>query len=102
MAEFVTIGKVSEVPEGGLAAVEVAGKHLAVANVAGTYHALDNDCTHQHCPLAEGDLDGTTVACPCHGSEFDVTTGEVLNPPALESVASYRLRVQGNEIQVEV
>jgi nitrite reductase/ring-hydroxylating ferredoxin subunit len=102
VAEFVTIGKVSDVPGGGLAAFEVAGRRVAVANVAGTYYAFDNTCTHLHCALAEGDLDGTTVTCPCHGSQFDVTTGQVVNPPALEPVASYPLRVERNEIQVEV
>lgn len=102
MAEFVTIGKVSDAPEGELAVFEVAGREVAVANVAGTLYAIDNTCTHLNCPLAEGDLDGTTVTCPCHGSEFDVTTGEVANPPALEPVASYPLRVDGDEIQVEI
>lgn len=102
MAEFVTVGKLEDVPEGKLAAFDVAGRQVAVANVGGTLHAFDDTCTHEHCSLADGDLEETTVTCPCHGSQFDVTTGQVRNPPAVEPVSSYRVQVEGNEIQVEV
>jgi len=50
----------------------------------------------------EGTLEGTTVTCPLHGANFDVCTGKNLTPPAPEPVASYPVRVQGNEIQVEL
>lgn len=102
MAEFETVGKLEEVPEGELAAFEVSGKRIAVANAGGALHAFDDTCTHEHCSLSEGDLDETIVTCPCHGSQFDVTTGAVHNPPATEPVSTYRLRVEGDQIQIEV
>src|SRR2546421_13049359 len=101
-SEFVTVAQVHAVPAGELAAFDVGGARIAVANVAGTFHAFDDTCTHLQCSLAEGDLDGTTVTCPCHGSEFDVTTGEVLRGPAREPVQSYPVRVEDGLVRIEV
>jgi nitrite reductase/ring-hydroxylating ferredoxin subunit len=53
-------------------------------------------------PLCEGELEGIEVTCPWHGAVFDVTTGQVLGPPAPESVARYSVRVEGSDIEVEV
>ena len=101
-AEFVTAVQTSEIPEGGIAAVDVRGTRIAVANVGGTYYAFDDTCTHEQCSLAEGDLAGTTVTCMCHGAEFDVQTGKVLAPPAPYPVKVYRTRVEGDALQIEV
>ncbi|MGH3119293.1 MAG: Rieske (2Fe-2S) protein, partial [Gaiellales bacterium] len=57
-------------------------------------------CTHRQCPLAKGDLEGTIVTCPCHGSQFDVTSGAVLSGPAEESVPSYPVRIEDDAIQI--
>jgi 3-phenylpropionate/trans-cinnamate dioxygenase ferredoxin subunit len=102
MKQFKTVAKVGDVAEGKLRAFNVSGTSVAIANVADTFYAFGNICTHRRCPLAKGDLDGTTVICPCHGSMFDVTNGEVLGGPAEEPVGSYEVRVQGDEIQVAV
>ena len=102
-AEFVATGIVAaDIPQGGLVVADVRGTRIAVANVEGTYYAFDDTCTHRQCSLAEGELDGTTIVCACHGSEFDIATGEVLNGPALEPVASYEVRVEDGGIQVQV
>ena len=102
VAEFVGAGKANDIGEGGLKAFDVKGTRIAVANVGGTFHAFDDTCTHEQCSLAEGDLDGTTVTCPCHGSQFDVTTGSVLNPPAVKPVLTYGVRVEAGELKIEV
>lgn len=102
MGEFMTIGQVNELSEGDMKAFDAAGVKIAVANVEGTFHAFGNVCTHRQCPLAKGELEETTVTCPCHGSQFDVTTGAVLQGPAQDPVASYPVRVQGDALQVEV
>ena len=101
MAGFVTVGSTGDVPEGEIRAFEVAGNSVAVANVEGRLYAFDDLCTHRQCSLAEGDLDGTTLECICHGSQFDVTTGEVLNGPATEPVRSYEVQVEDGSIQVQ-
>jgi nitrite reductase/ring-hydroxylating ferredoxin subunit len=102
-AEFVTTIKTNDIPEGGLVAVDVRGTRIAVANVGGTYYAFEDACTHEQCSLAEeGELAGTTLTCTCHGSEFDVRTGNVLAPPATLPVKAYRTRVDGDALQIEV
>ena len=101
--EFVTIIKTSEVPVGRVAAADVRGTRIAIANVGGTYYAFDDACTHEQCSLTdEGDLEGTTVTCTCHGSQFDVRTGSVLAAPARVPVKVYPVRVQGDALQIEV
>jgi nitrite reductase/ring-hydroxylating ferredoxin subunit len=88
--------------QGALAALEVGGKRIAVANVEGTIYAFDDPCPHRQCSLAEGDLQGAVVTCPCHGSQFAVTTGERLRGPAVRGVRTYAVRVENGTLQVEI
>jgi 3-phenylpropionate/trans-cinnamate dioxygenase ferredoxin subunit len=103
MAEvFMPAIKVADVPANGMVVVTVNGARIVVTNVQGQYYAFDDECTHEQCSLAEGDLAGTTVTCMCHGAEFDVRTGAVLAPPAVVPVKVYRTRVEGDALQIEV
>jgi nitrite reductase/ring-hydroxylating ferredoxin subunit len=103
MAEHATAIKTGDVPVGGITAVDVNGRRIAVTNVGGTYYAFDDECTHEQCSLAEyGEIAGTTVTCSCHGSEFDVATGRVLAPPAQTPLTVYRTRVEGDALKIEV
>ncbi len=101
MGEFITIGKASSVKEGAMRAFDVRGEQVAVANSGGSFYAINDVCTHQGCSVSEGELVGTKVICPCHGSEFDITTGAVLQGPAEEPVRSYHLRLEGDALQIE-
>ncbi|HEV3475104.1 MAG TPA: non-heme iron oxygenase ferredoxin subunit [Actinomycetota bacterium] len=100
MAEQMTVGRASDVPEGEMRSFQVGGEDIAVANVDGAWYAFGDVCTHKHCSLSDGELEGTTVTCPCHGSQFDVTNGEVLNPPATEPVDSYQVDVSDGELKI--
>jgi nitrite reductase/ring-hydroxylating ferredoxin subunit len=80
--------------------VTLGGEAVAIANVGGSYYAFGGACTHDQGPLADGDLEGKVVTCPWHFSQFDVTTGEVLEPPAEEPVRSYAVKVEGNAIYI--
>jgi nitrite reductase/ring-hydroxylating ferredoxin subunit len=102
MPEFVKVAKTDELSPGQATLVEAGGKEIALFNVAGTFHAIDNNCTHVGGPLCEGELSGTEVICPWHGAAFDVTTGQVLGPPAGAPVNRYNVRVEGSDIEVEV
>ena len=102
MAELVTVAKTSEIGAGQAKSVDVKGQAIAVFNVGGKFYAIEDTCPHVGGPLSEGEFQGTTVTCPWHGAQFDVTTGKVLAPPADEAVKSYPVRVEGDEIQVEV
>jgi 3-phenylpropionate/trans-cinnamate dioxygenase ferredoxin component len=72
-----------------------------VANVGGTFYAFDDTCTHLQCSLAEGALEETTVTCTCHGSQFDVTSGAVLQGPAQEPVGTYETRIEDGNLEIE-
>jgi nitrite reductase/ring-hydroxylating ferredoxin subunit len=86
-----------------LGAVTVEGREIALARLDdGTWAAFDNDCTHEECPLADGDLDEDRIVCYCHGSEFDVRTGEVLLGPADEPIAVYPVRVEDGQIELQL
>src|SRR5262245_52017443 len=102
MASFVKAATIEEVSPGCGKMVEVGGKRIALFNVAGTCYAVDDTCTHRGGPLSEGELKGKEVTCPWHGAIFDVTTGVVQGPPARKSVSSYKVRVSGNNIEVEI
>ena len=97
---FVTVAKVGEIPEGGVKVVRLEDQSVAVFHVGGAYYALEDVCTHDGGPLAEGTLEGDVIECPRHGARFDVRTGAVLCLPAVAPVATYAVRVQGDEIQV--
>jgi len=100
MAEFVKAARVSDIPPGGAAIVAVGAAQVALFNVNGSFHALDNHCCHRQGPLGEGELDGTTVVCPWHGWSFDVTSGQCLSRPGAR-VASFEVRVEGDEIFIK-
>jgi nitrite reductase/ring-hydroxylating ferredoxin subunit len=101
MADFVKVAKTNEIKPGQARLVDVKGKQIALFNVGGEFFALDNACTHEEGPLAEGEISGHTVICPWHGATFDVRSGEVLGPPAYEAVARFSVRVTGTDIEVE-
>ncbi len=99
----VTIARTADIKPGELAAFDVEGVRIAVANAGGRYFAIDDTCTHEQCSLAaEGTLEGTVVTCGCHGAQFDVTSGAVQAPPAPEPVKAYPLHVDQGNLVIEV
>ena len=103
MAEFVTVGKADEVAEGEAKSFPVGGEEVAVARVEGELLAFSDICTHLGCNLANGgEIDGTTIECECHGSVFDMKTGEVVQGPATEPVAIFEVRDQDGDLQIGV
>jgi nitrite reductase/ring-hydroxylating ferredoxin subunit len=95
MSDFTSVAKVDDVPEGEGRVVDANGTEVALFNVDGDFHALDNTCIHQGGPLGEGPCDDHTVTW-----QYDVTTGECKNSPG-ESVDTYEVRVEGDEVQVK-
>ena len=102
MPAFVRVAKSSEIEPGTGKLIKAGGKKIALFNVEGTFHAVDDTCTHRGGPLSEGMLIGNEVTCPWHGAVFDVTTGAVIALPAPRSVASYPVRIEGDDAEVEV
>jgi nitrite reductase/ring-hydroxylating ferredoxin subunit len=101
MAE-VKVTQVKQVAPGTGTVADVRGTAVAVFNVGGAFYAIANACTHVGGPLGQGRLEGTTVTCPWHHSRFDVTSGKVLHGPAQRPVATYPVRVRGDDVFVVV
>lgn len=99
----ITIARTADIKPGELAAFDADGARVAVANADGRFFAFDDACTHEQCSLSqEGTLEGTVVTCGCHGAQFDVTTGQVLAPPAVEPVKAYPVRIEQDAVVIEV
>lgn len=97
---YVSVARVGEIPEGGVKVVYVDEVPVAVFHIDGAYHAIEDLCTHDGGPLADGVLEGCVIECPRHGARFDVRTGAVLAMPATVPVPAYDVRVEGDDIQV--
>jgi nitrite reductase/ring-hydroxylating ferredoxin subunit len=102
MATFIRVATTGELSPGQGKLVEVRDKRIALFNVGGRYYAVDDTCPHRGGPLSEGDVEGETAICPWHGAIFDLRTGDVKRPPAAVGVASYAVRVEGEQIEIAV
>ena len=98
---LIQVGSSKAVSAGQMRVFDVAGTRVNVASVDGRLYAFDDTCTHAGCSLTKGKLDGTTVTCACHGSQFDVTSGAVLRGPAQRPVRSHKVEVQDGAILAE-
>jgi nitrite reductase/ring-hydroxylating ferredoxin subunit len=101
MADFMRCAALQDLAPGNCRIVNVAGRDLALFNVNGDVFCLDNTCLHRGGPLGDGVLDGDIVTCPWHGWQYNVRTGELLIDPSVK-IATYPVRVEGNEVQVAV
>jgi 3-phenylpropionate/trans-cinnamate dioxygenase ferredoxin subunit len=95
------VGRAADIQEGEMRVVDVAGTKVTLTRIEGRLHAFDDTCTHAGCSLADGELEGKVVTCPCHGSRFDVTSGAVLNGPARRPVRSRVVTTAGDDVLVE-
>jgi nitrite reductase/ring-hydroxylating ferredoxin subunit len=117
--EFTRVARLSDIPPGTVKGVKAKGKEILVANIDGEAYAIGDRCTHLRGRLHNGQLDGTVIECPLHGTRFDVTDGGLCNwvtHPALykllmdasfpgflkRGVPSYPTRVEGDDVYVEV
>ena len=98
---MVKVGYAKDVETNEMRVFDVTGTKVSIASALGHLHAFDDTCTHMGCSLAKGKLDGTTVTCPCHGSQFDVVSGAVLRGPAQQPVRSRLVQIDGEDLLVE-
>jgi 3-phenylpropionate/trans-cinnamate dioxygenase ferredoxin subunit len=82
--------------------VEVDGTVVLLCNVNGELHAVEDVCTHDGGPLDQGEMQDGKVMCPRHGALFDVATGAALTLPAVVPLPTYRVRVEGDDVFVDV
>jgi len=95
------IGLAQELAYNPMKGVEIDGKQILIVKLAENFFAIGDTCTHRGCKLSGGKLEGETVRCPCHGSVFNVRTGEVVKGPAKKPVFSYTVTVENGELSIE-
>jgi nitrite reductase/ring-hydroxylating ferredoxin subunit len=100
MPRYIKVASVHDVPPGEVVSVMAGRDLVALCNVDGRIYAIQDVCTHDGSSFGMGFLDGNTLTCPRHGAQFDVTTGEVVSPPAYEPVPVFEARVSGDDIEV--
>jgi len=102
VSDWVTVGAAEQVPPGHAARVLIDGVAVAIFNVEGEFHAVDDTCTHAEASLSEGELDpeGGSIECPLHGSCFDLRDGEPLSLPAIDPIRVHRVEVADGELRI--
>ena len=100
--DFARVASLSELPVGGRKLVEIDGVRIAIFNLDGELHAIEDVCTHDGGPLVEGDIvKECQVQCPRHGARFDIRTGAAVSMPAFEATNTYAVEIDGDDIFVE-
>lgn len=102
MPTFITVATTDEIKPGDRMVIEVDMHRIAVFNVDNRYYAIEDMCTHDEGPLAEGELRGTVIECPRHGATFDITNGKALTMPATQPAPRYETRVVDGEVQIAI
>lgn len=99
---FVAIARVGDLAPGKMKRIDVAGQPVLLANVGGRFCATADACTHEDASLSAGSLRGELVRCPLHGSRFNVCTGKVMDEPAEADLKTYRVRVEGDRVLIDL
>ncbi len=102
MSGLVKVAKTGEVPEGQAKVFDAGDERVTLCKVGGQVFAIADVCTHDGGPLGEGDLDGYEIICPRHGARFDIRTGAVLAFPAVTPVDSYAVKIEGDDVLVQL
>ena len=98
--EYVIVAEIEELANGERLFIEVDGIPVAVFNIAGKYFAIEDVCSHDQGSVAEGELVDHSIECPRHGARFDLENGKALTMPAVVDIASFPVRVEGQNILV--
>jgi nitrite reductase/ring-hydroxylating ferredoxin subunit len=100
--EFIRVARSGQIPDGYVRRFYASGLEMCVARFRGVAYATSNYCTHLDCLLSSGKLVEDGIGCSCHGSVFDLETGEVIYPPATEPIRTYPVREDSGEIFVGI
>ncbi len=96
------IGAIKDLENTPMKGIAVDGKDILIVKTGTIIFAIGNKCTHRGCKLSGGKLEGETVRCPCHGSMFNVRTGEIVKGPAKNPEPSYTVTVENDEFSIDL
>jgi len=92
----------ADVKEGAAVAVSVGDRQIALCRVGGTVYAFENVCPHAFALLSDGFIEENEIECPLHAARFEIATGRCTSPPADRDLQTYPVKVEGDEVLVEV
>ena len=98
MKQRIKVCNQDDIPLHEMRCVSLTDRNVVVAHTADGWYVADEMCTHEDARLCDGNLNGTLVKCPLHGSRFDLTTGEVLDDPADENLVIYNSTVEDDTV----
>lgn len=96
------VAKVNELQDGDMKEIAIGEKNILLTRVDGKFYAIGGKCSHFGGPLAEGVLHEHRVRCPWHQACFDIVTGDLLEPPALDALSSFDVRIDGEDVIVSI
>jgi 3-phenylpropionate/trans-cinnamate dioxygenase ferredoxin subunit len=102
VTDFLKVATVTDLPDPGKLTLEVEDSVVVLFHVGGRFYCLDDVCTHDGGPLGEGRLCGHAIACPRHGAQFDIRTGNPLTMPATVPTRTHEVKVEGGEVYVRI
>ena|SRR3989344_5228270 len=103
MAEFKKVAKIGELKENEVKGVRIDSQEIALYRQRNEVFATSDICTHEQCVISENYyIEGEEVECTCHGSHFNIKTGENTVPPAAEPLKTYKTKVVGEDVLVEI
>ena len=98
---WVKVAETNSLEDGEAKTVHVNGRAIALYKINNQFFATTNTCPHKGGPLGEGFLEDKIINCPWHGWKFDVTTGVAVLVPTVK-IKTYKVKVEGNDVMVEV
>ncbi len=102
MAHWIRVASVKDFEERPVHTVTYEDLDIVVFKIGQDFYAIVDQCTHMDARLSEGALEGHVIVCPLHGAKFDVRTGAVLSLPAASPVDTVPVKVEGNDVYVDV
>lgn len=100
--EFHAVAKVADIDEDEAQQVIVGRKEIAIYNLGGEFYATDDICSHAYASLADGYIEGGLIECPLHAGSFEIKTGKASAPPCTVDLATYEVKIDGDDILVGV
>ena len=92
--------KAGQLDEDEAMQVIIEGKEVAIINLGGEIYAMDDICSHAYASMSDGYIEGDCIECPLHGAQFNIKTGKAETPPATVALATYEVKIEGDDIMV--
>lgn len=101
MSDYIKVASIDDIPLGKMRPFSVGYEDIIICHTETGFYAIANECTHDSAPIAtDSTLKGDVIMCRRHGAKFNITNGNILNPPAVVNLETYKLKVDNGEISI--